>query len=74
MNLTKSKIKALTLRALEDKGISAEVLDVEWLGVRTRARHGDEYFRCAKVALETPAGYLLWKYATIDTAGGFMIR
>jgi hypothetical protein len=74
MKLTKGKIRAFTKRALKDRGVDAKIVSIEWIGVRSKEKFGNDYFRVARVYLEANDGRGVYKYATIDTSNGFTIR
>ena len=79
MNLTLSRVKAMTRKALEDHNLdrNTEVASAEWLGERCRERHGSAHFRSARVRLVTTLTdgrqATTWKSATVDTTGYFRI-
>jgi hypothetical protein len=74
MKLTKGKIRAFTKRALKDRGVDAKIVSIEWIGVRSKEKFGNDYFRVARVYLEANDGRGVYKYATLDTSNGFTIR
>jgi hypothetical protein len=58
----------------EIHGVDAKIVSIEWIGVRSKEKFGNDYFRVARVYLEANDGRGVYKYATIDTSNGFTIR
>ncbi len=71
MKISKSQIRVLTNRALNEQGIPAAITSIEWLGVRTKDRHGPLYGRTARVRLE--GSISISKIATLWNDGSFRI-
>ena len=71
--LTLAKIRRFTERALRDNKLDAKIESIEWLGKRSKERHGSAYFRVARVVLKQD-GRRVAKTASIDTTNSFTIR
>ncbi len=73
--LTLGLVKRETARALVNNGFfQARVMSAKWIGKRSKARCGPEYFRVARVWIDFPPGDPICRLVSIDTDGGHLIQ